>query len=174
MRKYVDATIGSSARGQGSYIWYVYFRMGEIYLNAAEAGMELGGTYAEQALKYVNLVRQRAGLGANSWTASDLTIDNLLNERRRELALEDHRLWDLKRLRKADKLWNGVQSSNTMLYALYPYRIVGGPNNNKFIFDRKIAPRFKAPRNFRIGNYYTAFEQDALDKNPKLVQNPNM
>lgn len=174
LRKYVDATIGSSARGQGSYIWYVYFRMGEIYLNAAEAGMELGGTYAEQALKYVNLVRQRAGLGANSWTASDLTIDNLLNERRRELALEDHRLWDLKRLRKADKLWNGVQSSNTMLYALYPYRIVGGPNNNKFIFDRKIAPRFKAPRNFRIGNYYTAFDQDALDKNPKLVQNPNM
>jgi hypothetical protein len=61
-----------------------------------------------------------------------------------------------------------------MLYALYPYRIVGGPNNNKFIFDRKIAPRFKAPRNFRIGNYYTAFKQDALDKNPKLVQNPNM
>ena len=44
LRKYVDATIGSSARGQGSYIWYVYFRMGEIYLNAAEAGMELGGT----------------------------------------------------------------------------------------------------------------------------------
>lgn len=174
LRKYVDATIGSSARGQGSYIWYVYFRMGEIFLNAAEAGMELGGAYADQALKYVNLVRQRAGLGANSWTATDLTIDNLLNERRRELALEDHRLWDLKRLRKADKLWNGVQSSNTMLYALYPYRIVGGPNNNKFIFDRKIAPRFKAPRNFRIGNYYTAFDQDALDKNPKLVQNPNM
>lgn len=174
LRKYVDSTIGSSARGQGSYIWYVYFRMGEIYLNAAEAGMELGGTYAEQALKYVNLVRQRAGLGANSWTAADLTIDNLLNERRRELALEDHRLWDLKRLRKADKLWNGVQSTTTMLYALYPYRIVGGPDNNKFIFDRKIAPRFKAPRNFRIGNYYTAFEQDALDKNPKLVQNPNM
>lgn len=174
LRKYVDATIGSSARGQGSYIWYVYFRMGEIYLNAAEAGMELGGTYADQALKYVNLVRQRAGLGANSWTSTDLTIDNLLNERRRELALEDHRLWDLKRLRKAVALWNGNVSSKTMLYALYPYRIVGGPNNNKFIFDRKIAPRFKAPRHFRIGNYYTAFDQDALNKNPKLVQNPNM
>lgn len=174
LRKYVDETGGSSARGQGSYIWFVYFRMGEVYLNAAEAGMELGGDYAVQGLKYANLVRQRAGLGSNSWSASDLTIDNMLDERRRELALEDHRLWDLKRLRKADLLWNGVSSDKTMLYALYPYRIVGGPDNNKFIFVRAIAPRFKAPRNFRIGNYYCAFEQNALNKNPKLVQNPNM
>lgn len=174
LRKFVDETAGSSARGQGSYIWYVYFRMGEIYLNAAEAGMELGGEYATQALNYVNLVRQRAGLGANSWTAADLTIDNLLNERRRELALEDHRLWDMKRLRRAHRVWNGVESTTTMLYALYPYRIVGGPDSNKYIYVRRVAPRFLAPRNFRIGNYYTAFEQDVLDKNPKLVQNPNM
>lgn len=172
LRKFVDETAGSSARGQGSYIWYVYFRMGEIYLNAAEAAMELGQT--STALEYVNKVRQRAGLGANSWSASDLTIDNMLNERRRELALEDHRLWDMKRLRRAHLVWNGVQSTTTMLYALYPYRIVGGPNDGKYIYERKIAPRFTMPRNFRMGNYYTAFEQDVLDKNPKLVQNPNM
>lgn len=172
LRKFVDETVGSSARGQGSYIWFVYFRMGEIYLNAAEAAMELGQT--AEALEYVNKVRQRAGLGANSWTAADLTIDNLLNERRRELALEDHRLWDMKRLRRAHRVWNGVESTTTMLYALYPYRIVGGPDNNKYIYVRRVAPRFLAPRNFRIGNYYTAFEQDVLDKNPKLVQNPNM
>ena len=172
LRKFVDEKAGTSARGQGSYIWYVYFRMGEIYLNAAEAAMELGQT--SKALTYVNKVRQRAGLGANSWSASDLTIDNMLNERRRELALEDHRLWDMKRLRKAHRVWNGVESENTMLYALYPYRIVGGPDNNKYIYERQIAPRFLAPRNFRLGNYYTAFEQDVLDKNPKLVQNPNM
>lgn len=172
LRKFVDETVGSSARGQGSYIWFVYFRMGEIYLNAAEAAMELGQT--AEALEYVNKVRQRAGLGANSWTAADLTIDNMLNERRRELALEDHRLWDMKRLRRAHRVWNGVESATTMLYALYPYRIVGGPDNNKYIYVRRVAPRFLAPRNFRIGNYYTAFEQDVLDKNPKLVQNPNM
>lgn len=172
LRKFVDEKAGTSARGQGSYIWYVYFRMGEIYLNAAEAAMELGQT--SKALTYVNKVRQRAGLGANSWSASDLTIDNMLNERRRELALEDHRLWDMKRLRRAHRVWNGVESTTTMLYALYPYRIVGGPDNNKYIYVRQIAPRFLAPRNFRLGNYYTAFEQDVLDKNPKLVQNPNM
>lgn len=171
LRKFVDETAGSSARGQGSYMWLVYFRMGEVYLNAAEAAMELGQT--DKALKYANAVRERAGLGANSWTAADLTIDNLLKERRRELAMEDHRVWDLKRLRKAHLVWNGVQSESTMLYALYPYRVIGGPNDGKYIFDRHVANRFKAPRNFRLGNYYSSFEQDALNKNPKLVQNPN-
>ena len=171
LRKFVDETVGSSARGQGSYVWYVYFRMGEIYLNAAEAAMELGET--EKALKYVNAVRERAGFSAGSWKAADLTIDNLLKERRRELAMEDHRFWDLKRLRKAHTLWNGVQSENTMLYALYPYRVIGGPNDGKYIFDRHVANRFKTPRNFRLGNYYTSFDQDVLNKNPKLVQNPN-
>lgn len=171
LRKFVDETAGSSARGQGSYMWYVYFRMGEVYLNAAEAAMELGQT--DKALRYVNAIRERAGFGANSWTAEDLTIDNMIDERRRELAMEDHRVWDLKRLRKAHTLWNGVQSTTTMLYALYPYRVIGGPNDGKYIFDRHVANRFRAPRNFRIGNYYSSFSQDALNKNPKLVQNPN-
>lgn len=171
LRKFVDETAGSSARGQGSYMWYVYFRMGEIYLNAAEAAMELGQT--DKALRYVNAIRERAGFGSNSWKTEDLTIDNILKERRRELAMEDHRIWDMKRLRKAHTVWNGVQSVNTMLYALYPYRVIGGPDNGKYIFNRQVANRFKAPRNFRIGNYYSSFKQDDLNKNPKLVQNPN-
>ena len=87
--------------------------------------------------------------------------------------MEDHRIWDMKRLRKAHTVWNGVQSANTMLYALYPYRVIGGPDNGKYIFDRHVANRFKAPRNFRVGNYYSSFDQDHLNKNPKLVQNPN-
>lgn len=171
LRKFVDETAGSSARGQGSYIWWVYFRMGEVYLNAAEAAMELGQT--DKALRYANAIRERAGFGANSWTAADLTIDNLLHERRCELVIEDHRFWDMKRLRKAHQQWNGIQSENTMLYALYPFRVIGGPDDGKYIFDRHVAYRFRAPRNFRVGNYYSSFSTDALNKNPKLVQNPN-
>ena len=172
LRKYVDEGAGTSARGQGSYIWWSYFRMGEVYLNAAEAAMELGQT--AKALQYVNKVRERAGFGANSWTAADLTIDNMMNERRCELVCEDHRFWDMKRVRKADQIWNGVASETTMIYALYPYRVIGGPNDGKYIFDRLVAPRFQAPRNFRIGNYYTSFADNVLSNNPKLVQNPNI
>ena len=60
-----------------------------------------------------------------------------------------------------------------MLYALWPYRVVGGPQNGKYVLERLVAPRFEQPRWFRIGNYYTSIAQDVLNKNPKLVQNPN-
>ncbi len=41
LRKYIDPAIGSSNRGRQSDIWWVRFRLGEVYLNAAEAAFEL-------------------------------------------------------------------------------------------------------------------------------------
>lgn len=170
LRKYISTKAGSSTRGQGSDTWWVYFRMGEVYLNAAEAAFELGQTGI--ALGYINTVRERAGFGANS--LSSLTLDDFIRERRCELAFEDHRYWDVKRWRIADKIWNGSQTSETaMLYGLWPYRVSGGPQDGKYILDRVVPPRFEQPRWFRIGNYYSSIEQEILNRNPKLVQNPN-
>lgn len=171
LRKYVDNAPGASTTGIQSDTWWVMFRLGEIHLNAAEAAMELGLT--SEALTNVNLVRQRAGFPANS--LSTLTIENLYNERRVELAFETHRIWDTIRWRIADKLWSGTTTSATAnMYALYPYRIVrpGHPNDGKFVFDRIIAPRFRAARFFRPGNYYSAIAQSVLNNNPKIVRNP--
>ncbi|SHE31639.1 RagB/SusD family nutrient uptake outer membrane protein [Dysgonomonas macrotermitis] len=171
LRKFVDMTTGSGINVNGSSMWWVYMRMGEIYLNAAEAAFELGQT--EKALTYINAIRYRAGFGANSLSASDLTIEKIQNERRCELAFEDHRYWDVKRWRIAHTLWNGSSSSETAnLYALYPYRVVGGPQDGKYIFVRQVAPRVTVPRYFRMGNYYTAFDATVLNNNPKLVRNP--
>lgn len=171
LRKFVDTRSGSSNRGQGSEMWWVWYRMGEIYLNAAEAAFELGQT--STALTYINKVRERAGFGANS--LSDLTIEIFQKERRNELAFEDHRLWDAKRWRIAHQLWDGYATTESAnCYALWPYRIVGGPDNNKYLFDRKVAPRFEQPRSFRRGNYYSSIEQEVLKRNFKLIQNPNL
>jgi hypothetical protein len=71
LRKYVDQTAMSSTRGIRSDMWWIRFRLGEIYLNASEAAFELGQN--TNALKYVNLVRERAGFGANS--LKTLTFD---------------------------------------------------------------------------------------------------
>ena len=170
LRKFIDTKSGSSMRSQGSEMWWVYYRMGEIYMNATEAAFELGQT--TEALTYINKVRERAGFGANS--LSSLTLEKIQKERRNELAFEDHRYFDVKRWRIADKIWNGTRVSDTaMLYGLWPYRVVGGPNDGKYVFVRRVPPRFEQPRWFRMGNYYTAIEQDALNRNPKLVQNPN-
>ncbi|SEJ62289.1 Starch-binding associating with outer membrane [Dyadobacter koreensis] len=171
LRKYVDQTAMSSTRGIRSDMWWVRFRLGEIYLNASEAALELGKT--ADALKYVNVVRERAGFGANS--LKTLSIEKLQNERRVELAFEDHRVWDLKRWRIAHEVWNGNASNpDAVIYALYPYRVVrpGHPTHGKYVFDKLVAPRFRAPRFFQMGNYYSSIEQLIIDNNPKIVRNP--
>ena len=171
LRKYVDQTSMSSTRGIRSDMWWVRFRLGEIYLNASEAALETGKT--ADALKYVNIVRERAGFGANS--LKDLTMQRLQNERRVELAFEDHRVWDLIRWRTAHEVWNGNASNpDAMVYALYPYRVVrpGHPTHNKYVFDKLVAPRFRAPRFFQMGNYYSSIDQGVIDNNPKIIRNP--
>jgi hypothetical protein len=171
LRKYVDQTAMSSTRGIRSDMWWIRFRLGEIYLNAGEAAFELGQT--ANALKYVNLVRERAGFGANS--LKTLTLDRLKNERRVELAFEDHRVWDLIRWRTAHEVWNGNASNpDAVIYALYPYRVVrpGHATHGKYVFDKLVAPRFRAPRFFQMGNYYSSIEQIVIDNNPKIVRNP--
>ncbi len=171
LRKYVDQTAMSSTRGIRSDMWWVRFRLGEIYLNASEAALELGKT--SEALEYVNAVRERAGFGANS--LKSLTLGRLQNERRVELAFEDHRVWDLMRWRKAHEIWNGDASNpDAVINALYPYRVVrpGHPTHGKYVFDKLRAPRFRAPRFFQMGNYYSSIAQSIIDNNPKVVRNP--
>jgi starch-binding outer membrane protein, SusD/RagB family len=172
LRKYVDAGAGTSTRGIQSDIWWVWFRLGEIYMNATEAAFELGKV--DEALTYINALRERAGF-TTSLTADKLSIAKIRNERRVELAFEDHRLWDLKRWRIAHEVWNGdAGNPNAMLYALYPYRVVrpGHSNDGKYVFVKMVAPRYRVPRFFQMGNYYSSIDQAVINNNPKIVRNP--
>jgi hypothetical protein len=74
----------------------VLFRYADILLMKAECELRLGVNAAD-ALDLVNQVRERAYSGNKShdWTMSDLTLDNLLAERGRELAWEMSRRQDL-------------------------------------------------------------------------------
>jgi starch-binding outer membrane protein, SusD/RagB family len=170
LKKFIDPTPGSSNRGQQSDIWWIRYRLGEVYLNAAEAAFELG--LIPDALSYINKVRERAGFKTGLTT---LTTTRIRNERRVELAFEDHRVWDLIRWRIAHVVWNGSSANpDANLYALYPYRVVrpGDPRNNKYVYDKIIAPRFKAPRFFQMQNYYSFIAQNVLDANPLIVRQP--
>ena len=77
--------------------WCV-IRLAEIYLTAAEANIVGKAGDQTKALQYVNYVRNRAGI--SSWTAADLTADNILDERSRELYGENCRRTDLVRHNK--------------------------------------------------------------------------
>lgn len=174
MRKYVDDGPLTSTRGIRSDTWWVWFRLGEIYLNATEAAYELGLT--SEALVYINKLRERAGFPPNSINAAGLDMARIRNERRVELAFEDHRIWDLIRWRIADQVWNGnTTNPNAMVYALYPYRVVrpgDAARDGKYVFVKMVAPRFRAPRFFQVQNYYTFIPQNVMDNNPLLVRNP--
>ncbi|MFV0522794.1 MAG: RagB/SusD family nutrient uptake outer membrane protein [Mangrovibacterium sp.] len=172
LRKFVTEVAENSARGQ-SENWWPWFRLGEMYLNAAEASFELGQT--GPATDYINKIREvHGGFPANSITT--LTMDIIRNERRIELAFEDQRYFDLKRWRIADKVWNGDESdgSSAVVYGLFPYRVVhpGSPDDGKYIFNKVRPTRFFRARYFTERNYYSAIDNSVLNNNPKIVPNP--
>ena len=80
------------------------YRYADILLMKAECLMrQNGGVATAEALALANQVHERAGLAP--YTAATLTLDELLNERGRELAWEGHRRQDLIRF---DKFANGT------------------------------------------------------------------
>lgn len=171
LRKFVSENPQDGVRPSLASNWHPWFRLGEIYLNAAEAAFELGRSEAKD---YINTLRKEHG-GFPENSIQNLTIDIIRNERRVELAFEDHRYFDLKRWRIADQVWNGQDSDpNAVVRGLYPYRIYrpGHADDGKYIFDRMRPTRFKRARFFRPANYYSSIEQKVLDNNPKLIKNP--
>ena len=72
------------------------FRLADAYLIYAEAVLRGGGGTREQALAYVNALRERAyGGTSGNITDGELTLDFILDERGRELLWEAHRRTDL-------------------------------------------------------------------------------
>lgn len=87
---------------------YFLFRLAEVYLIAAEADMHLNGEGSATAKKYLDAIRNRA----NAATKSSYTLDDVLDERARELYTEGHRRTDLIRFNqfggnKATYSWEG-------------------------------------------------------------------
>ncbi|CAN5879048.1 RagB/SusD family nutrient uptake outer membrane protein [soil metagenome] len=116
------------------------FRLADAYLIYAEAALRGGGGTREQALAYVNALRERAyGDASGNITDPDLTLDFILDERGRELLWEAHRRPDLIRYGRftgGDYLWawkGGVASGTATatyrdLYPLPASELVTNPN----------------------------------------------
>lgn len=183
IRKYLDPTPGSGQRGVQSEVWWVRYRYGEVLLNAAEAAFEL--RMADIAAGYMNQVRSRAGM-PTGLTPGEITFDRIVHERKVELAFEGHQLWDMKRWRLAHIVWDGssepltndpgnAMEPSTRPFGLWPYKIhaPGESNHGKWVFKEVLPSQVTNPDRFRLGNYYSGIGDDLLNRNPKLVRNPN-
>lgn len=96
MRKFIQEDITlNDWNNMGASPWR-YFRYAEILLNYAEAQNEAAGP-DQSVYDAVNAVRQRAGMPALSGLSKDQMREALQNERRVELAYEEHRYFDVRR-----------------------------------------------------------------------------
>ena len=167
-RKFMDETPGASTRGRNSEMWMPRFRISEAYMIAAEASFELKNGRAEE---FINAVRNRAGVKP----LSTVTFENIVHEYRVEFAFEDHRYWDMKRWRLADKVWNGNKNDPEARHRrLWPYRVVasGDSNDGKWVFVEDFLFMSPNARYFRMQNYYNFLDLNWINNNPKLVKNP--
>jgi hypothetical protein len=186
LRKYVDPTPGAGSRGTNSEVPFIRYRYAEVLLNAAEAAFELG--QPAEAAGYMNQVRTRAGLTIQL-TATDISFDRIVHERRVELAFEGHILYDMKRWRLAHVVWDGNKMTvtdllgnigaatkrNTQPYGLWPYKLhnPSSPNNGKWAFKVVLPALVTGANRFRMGNYYSSIDDNVRANNPKLVKQPN-
>jgi hypothetical protein len=135
---------------------YIVFRLGEIYLNMAEAAFHLGMT--GEALDAINMIRDRAGMPARV----GLTWDNIMQERQVELFAEDHRYWDLRRWRTAVETLDGKRLKGLQ----YVY------NQDEGTYTVKFKNAEGKSRIFQERHYYLPFGLARLADAPALVENP--
>ena len=150
-----------------------FIRYAEAVLNYVEASIELG--QEDEARTWMNKIRFRVGMPAVTDTGEDLK-SRYRNERRIELAFEEHRYHDARRwLIASETLGRGIQVMNitAKLKAgkppIVPYK------HDKSVYDYT----YEVQNNTELENrtwknkmYYRPISRDEINKNELLVQNP--
>jgi hypothetical protein len=142
---------------------YIHFRLGEIYLNYAEALNELGfNENKTEILYYINQIRERAGIPLYGDGAGEIPVTAgemralIRAERRVELAFESHRYFDCKRWIIAHETDGGD---------FWGMDVYAGEDgfHKRAIFEK---------RSFQTKNYLWPIRTSETYKNSLLVQNP--
>lgn len=149
-----------------AYPWPIV-RLADLYLLYAEALNETGKQ--SESLKYVNLIRSRAGLSSveESWTLhainpSKFTTKNglrsiLHQERLIELSFEASRFWDLRRWKEAESILNAP---------IMGWDVSGRDNATYYRRLLLFNQTFISPR-----DYFWPIKENNILVNPNLVQN---
>lgn len=162
IRKFMDESLDGIWRDKGKQPW-IYCRLGEIYLNYAEAKFHCGDE--PTARTYVNYVRQRArggktGIVPDVTETGDALLARIQHERKIELAFEEHRFFDVRRWKIAE------QTENFEAQGIKVTLMEDGTKRYKIqkVQDRK----FVAPN-----HYLLPIPRTEIQRNELLEQNPD-
>jgi hypothetical protein len=175
MRKFVDANPAIVDQNTRQSVPWPVLRYTEAVLNYAEACIELGED--AEARTWLNKIRFRSGMPAIADSESGQKLkDRYRNERRVELAYEEHRFFDTRRWMNAkETIGRQVTLINIFgtlkagkLVSLYQY------NTDNYTYSYKvntIAPGIEN-RNWLDKMYFISIHRDEMNRNTKLIQNP--
>lgn len=155
MRKFLDPSVNHQYDKQ-LFPWR-QIRYAEVLLNYAEACLELGEE--EEARKYINMIRKRAGMPdiPSTETGKEL-MDHYRNERKIELAYEQHRYFDIRRWMIASEVIQPAQGIDIR----YPY---GSQDPVYSVIEVQ-------ERKWNNKAYFLPIYLDEINKNDLLIQNP--
>jgi len=172
-RKFIDPDPAVVDNNTRQYIPWPVLRYTEAVLNYVEACIALHED-GEAAL-WLNKIRKRAGMPDIALTG-DALRDEYRNERRVELAFEEHRYHDARRwliapgtLGRKIKFINVVGKLKPGMLAPSPYRKDESLYNYTYspYEDNSLENRTWIPK-----MYFRPISRDEVQKNNKLVQNP--
>ena len=166
LKKYLDGTTDISASTGGAekrHNWVTY-RLGEFYLNYAEAVFNWLGsadatdaTFTMSAVDAVNEVRGRSDVNMPDFPtglSNDEFTEKYRRERMVELAFEGHRFWDVRRWKDGASQKSIVEMQITKNGDIYTYNRV----TKQRYWDDKM--------------YLFPIPDSEIRKNPNLTQNP--
>lgn len=155
VKKYITETHNLYTHEGISYRRFALFRLGELYLNLAEAINEINGP-TQESYDAINKIRARAGMPNIPVGLSKEEFRNrVIQERKIELAFEDHRFWDVRRWKIAENVDKGI---------VRQVKISTGGEFSYPIFQNRV---FDASK-----HYLFPIPQSELDKNINMTQNP--
>lgn len=175
IRKFTDPDPTMEDQNTRQRIPWPMFRYTEAVLNYVEACLELGEE--GEAKIWMNKVRFRAGMPAIPSSESGAALKaRYRNERRVELAYEEHRFFDARRWMIAaetiGRKANIINITGTLKAgkSVTQYKYDPSSYTYKYVVS-DIDPGIEN-RNWDDKMYFTSLHRDEINRNTKLIQNP--
>ncbi|MFC4870867.1 RagB/SusD family nutrient uptake outer membrane protein [Negadavirga shengliensis] len=158
LKKFIDPTVDHQYFRQ-EVPWRI-MRYTEVLLNYVEACIELGEE--GEAKTYLNMIRERAGMPPVT-ESGDALKERYRNERRVELAYEDHRYFDVRRWMIAPEVYTNAKGVRVR-YQLLPDNTTS-PDPTYTVIEVQ-------DRAWQDRAYFLPIKLDEMNRNFNLVQNP--